>query len=220
MRIGVIGTGVVGRTVAGRLDELGHDVAVGTRDVESTRARADDALEGWLTAHGGVSLVTFAEAAKHGEVVVNATSGAASMAALEQAGEGSLDGKTLLDISNPLDFSNGFPPTLLVKDTDSLAEQIQRSHPQARVVKSLNTVNADVMVHPDQLAGGDHTIFVAGDDASAKRTVVELLHGFGWQDVIDLGDLTAARGLEMVLPLWLRMMQTLGSPRFNFKIVR
>jgi 8-hydroxy-5-deazaflavin:NADPH oxidoreductase len=220
MRIGVIGTGIVGRTVAGRLGELGHDVVIGTRDVAATRARGDDALDEWLSANDGVSLVSFDDAAKHGELVVNATSGAVSMAALEQAGGDGLGGKPLLDISNPLDFSKGFPPTLLVKDTDSLAEQIQRAFPGARVVKSLNTVNADVMVHPDRVGAGDHTMFVAGNDASAKQTVVGLLHEFGWRDVIDLGDLTAARGLEMVLPLWLRMLQTFGAPRFNFKIVR
>jgi predicted dinucleotide-binding enzyme len=153
-------------------------------------------------------------------MVVNATSGEVSLEVLGLAGAEHLAGKVLIDVANPLDFSNGFPPTLSVKDTDSLAEQIQRAFPDARVVKTLNTVNAGVMVEPAKLAGADHTIFVSGDHADAKATVTELLHSFGWQDIIDLGDLSAARGVEMLLPIWLRLMNALGTAAFNFKIVR
>ena len=225
MRIAVLGTGVVGRTLAGKLDELGHDVAVGTRDPDRTMASTDTDYAGnppysvWAGEHPGVRLATFAEAASGAEMVVNATNGSASLDVLSQAGEANLSAKVVVDVSNPLDFSKGFPPTLFVKDDDSLAEQIQRAFPDARVVKSLNTMTAAVMVAPS--APGDQgTVFVSGDDSSAKSQVAELLHSMGHEDVVDLGDLTTARGAEMVLPLWLRVMGSLGNPIFNFKVVR
>ncbi len=226
MKIAVLGTGTVGRTLAGRAASLGHDVAIGTRDPQATLARTDtDAMgnapySAWQADHADVALLPFADAAAHGELVVNASSGGASLEVLRLAGAENLAGKVLVDVANPLDFSNGFPPSLSVKDTDSLAEQIQRAFPDAKVVKTLNTLNAALMVDPAELAGGDHTIFVSGDDAGAKATVTELLGSFGWKDIIDLGDLSTARGAEMLLPIWLRLMNTLGTPAFNFKIVR
>ncbi len=222
----MLGTGMVGRAVAARLAEVGHDVAVGTRGVDATMARREPDAMGnppfatWLAGHPHLLLETFANAARYGELVVNATEGTATPAALRAAGADNLAGKVLVDVSNALDFSRGFPPSLLVNDEDSLAEQVQREFPQARVVKTLNTMNAHVMVHPESLGGGDHTVFVAGNDAAAKATVVSLLQQFGWHDVIDLGDLSAARGTEMILPLWLRLMGALGGPAFNFKVVR
>jgi predicted dinucleotide-binding enzyme len=226
MRIAVLGTGTVGRTVAGKLSELGHDVVIGTRDPQATLARTESDAMGnppystWQAEHPGVRLAPFAEAAASGELVVNATGGGGSLDALAQAGEDNLAGKVLLDISNPLDFSQGFPPTLFVKDSDSLAEQIQRTFPAARVVKSLNTMTAAVMVDPRRVAAGDHTVFVSGEDPEAKRTVASLLGEFGHIDVIDLGDLSTARGAEMYLPLWLRIMAAVGTPFFNIKVVR
>ena len=226
MRIAVLGTGSVGRAVAGRCAAIGHDVAIGTRDPHSTLARTDTDMMGtppfgtWHADHPEIALLPFADAAARGELIVNAASGTASLEVLALAGADNLAGKVLVDISNPLDFSAGFPPTLFVKDTDSLAEQIQRAFPEARVVKTLNTLNATVMVDPATLAGGDHSIFVSGDDAAAKATVTELLRSVGWRDIIDLGDLSSARGTEMLLPIWLRLMGTLGTPAFNFKIVR
>ena len=181
MRVAVMGTGSVGRTLAARLDELGHDVRMGTRDVAATLARVEpDAmgtppLAAWVGEHPAVAVTTFAEAADGADLVVNATSGAASLEVLRAAGADALSGVVLLDIANPLDFSAGFPPTLFVKDTDSLAEQIQRAFPQARVVKALNTMNASLMTHPAGLADADHTVFVSGDDPDAKATVVDLL---------------------------------------------
>ncbi|HET9013276.1 MAG TPA: NAD(P)-binding domain-containing protein, partial [Gemmatimonadaceae bacterium] len=220
MRISVLGTGVVGRALAGRSAELGHQVAVGTRDPQATLARTDSDSMGnppfsvWLEEHPDVELLPFADAAARGELIVNATSGGSSLEVLGLAGAGNLAGKVLVDIANPLDFSEGFPPTLSVMDTDSLAEQIQRAFPDAKVVKTLNTLNAALMVDPAKLADADHTIFVSGDDAGAKATVTELLRSFGWQDVIDLGDLSSARGAEMLLPIWLRLMNTLGTAAF------
>jgi predicted dinucleotide-binding enzyme len=226
MRIAVLGTGTVARHVGGKLAELGHDVVFGTRDPGGTLARTDPDQMGnppfatWLRSHPEVRLATFAEAAEHGELVVNATSGSGSLPALTAAGAGNLAGKVVVDIANPLDAAKGFPPTLSVKDTDSLAEQIQRAFPDARVVKTLNTLTAHLMVDPKQLAGGDHTVFVSGDDPAAKRVVTDLLHSFGWTDVLDLGDLSTARGPEMLLALWLRTFMALGSPQFNIKVVR
>lgn len=225
-KIGVFGTGVVGRTIAARLAGLGHGVMIGTRDPAATMARTtpdaygNPPLPAWREQHPGVALGTFAQAAAHGELVVNATSGAGSLAALTEAGGANLAGKVLVDISNPLDFSNGMPPTLSVSNTDSLGEQLQRAFPDAKVVKTLNTMNAHLMVGPDQLAGGDHTVFVSGNDAGAKATVTALLRSFGWRDVVDLGDITTARGTEMILPLWLRAWGALGTPMFSFKLVR
>ena len=226
MKIAVLGTGTVGRTVAAKLADLGHDVVVGTRDPHATLARFEPDAMGnppfpvWHAEHPAVRLVTYAEAAADGEFVVNATGGAGSLAAVAQAGAANLAGKVLLDISNPLDFSRGFPPTLFVKDDDSLAEQIQRAVPDARVVKSLNTMTAALMVDPNRVGGGDHSTFVSGDDPAAKRAVVDLLSSMGHTDVIDLGDLSTARGAEMLLPIWVRLMGALGTPYFNFKIAR
>ena len=226
MRFGILGTGVVGKTIAARLDSLGHEVMVGTRDPEETLSRTEPDPYGnppfsaWQQEHPEARLGTFGEAAAHGEVVVNATAGAVSLKVLEQAGEDNLNGKILIDIANPLDFSRGMPPTLSVSNTDSLGEQIQRRFPEAKVVKTLHTMNAYLMVDPTQLAGADHTVFVSGDDAEAKATVIELLRSFGWTDIIDLGDITTARGTEMLLPIWLRLFGALQKPIFNFKIVR
>ena len=226
MRIGILGTGIVGRTLAAGFADHGHDVVMGTRDVSRSLANRETdrmgngPLADWLAAHPAVRLDTLARAAAHGEVVALATSGQAALAAVEQAGAETLAGKPLIDVTNPLDFSAGFPPTLFVKDTDSLAEQIQRAVPAALVVKAFNTVTAAVMVSPASVGGGDHSLFICGNDADAKAIVAELARGFGWQDVVDVGDITAARGTEMLLPLWLRLMGAMGTPMFNFKVVR
>jgi 8-hydroxy-5-deazaflavin:NADPH oxidoreductase len=226
MRLGILGTGVVGKTIAAGLDDLGHDVMVGTRDPQETLSRTEPDQYGnppfrtWQQEHPGVKLGTFGEAAAHGEMVVNATAGVVSLEALDMAGEDNLNGKVLVDVSNPLDFSKGMPPTLSVSNTDSLGEQIQRRFPEARVVKTLHTMNAYLMIDPAQLAEADHTVFVCGDEAEAKATVSELLRSFGWNDIIDLGDITTARGTEMLLPIWVQLFGALQKPIFNFKIVR
>jgi predicted dinucleotide-binding enzyme len=225
MKIAVLGTGTVGRTIAARLAEIGHDVTIGTRKPDDTMAASASVHTGsstfsdWQQVHPSVRLATFADAAQNGIIVVNATSGANSLAVLTSAGEANLSGKVLIDVANPLDFSGG-AASLSVSNTDSLAEQIQRAYPSTKVVKTLNTLNAVLMVRPAQLANGDHTIFVCGNDAAAKATVIGLLESFGWKDILDLGDITAARGAEMWLPLWLRLMRALGTPAFNLKIVR
>ena len=226
VRFGILGTGMVGKTIAARLDGMGHEVVVGTRNPEKTLSRTEPDQYGnptfnaWQQEHQEVQLGTFGEATAHGEIVVNATAGAVSLEALELAGEDNLNGKVLVDLSNPLDFSEGMPPALSVSNTDSLGEQIQRRFPEAKVVKTLHTMNAYLMVDPKQLAGADHTVFVSGNDAEAKTTVTELLRSFGWTDIIDLGDITTARGTEMLLPMWLRLFGAFQKPVFNFQIVR
>lgn len=226
MKIAVLGTGTVGRALAGAFSARGHEVVMGTRDPAGTAGRTEPDMMGgppfrdWHAANPDIPLETFANAAEAGELVVNATSGAGTLEALGSAGAAGLAGKVLMDVSNPLDFSQGMPPVLNPVNTDSLAERIQRAFPEARVVKTLNTMNAGLMVDPGRLAGGDHSVFVSGDDAGAKAVVAGLLGELGHRDVIDLGDITTARGAEMLLPLWLRLYAALGTPDFNVKVVR
>ena len=227
MRIGVLGTGMVGRALAGRLAGLGHDVMIGTRDVAETLARSEPDGMGnppyseWQKGNRAVRLARFIEAGAHGELIVNATAGTGALPALEAAGATNLSGKVLVDVANPLDFSQGFPPLLSVVNTDSLGEQIQRAFPDARVVKTLNTMNAYVMVEPSRVPGR-HSVFLAGEDAPAKETVKGLLGEFGWPEeaIIDLGGIRAARGTEMYLPLWLSLMGVLSTGDFNIQVVK
>jgi predicted dinucleotide-binding enzyme len=227
MRIGIFGTGVVGQTLAAALAGKGHDVTIGTRDPGATLARdnanppSKTTFKEWQRANPAVKLATFSDAARFGEVLINATSGNGALPALDGAGADALGDKILLDLSNPLDFSKGFPPTLTVCNTDSVAERLQQAFPRLRLVKTLNTTTAALMVNPAAVGGGDHTMFVAGNDAAAKNEVKRFLgEWFGWRDVIDLGDISNARGMEMLLPIWVRLYGALGSPMFNFKIVR
>jgi predicted dinucleotide-binding enzyme len=227
MKIGILGTGIVGQTLAAKLAAEDHEVVIGTRDVAAALARTEAPWPGmvsfseWHAANPAVVVGTFAEAAAHGEIALVATHGTSCLDVVRSAGEENLAGKILIDISNPLDFSGGFPPSLSVSNTDSLGEQLQRALPDTKVVKTLNTVNALVMVDPGSVAGGDHHLFVSGDDAGAKAEVTRLLgEWFGWRDVIDLGDITTARGTEMYLALWVRLIGPMGSPSFNIKVVR
>jgi predicted dinucleotide-binding enzyme len=226
MKIAVLGTGMVGRSLAGAFSALGHDAEIGTRDPDATSARTGPDMMGappfseWHAANRHIPLTTFAGAAGAAELVVNATNGAGALEALGSAGAARLAGKVLMDVSNPLDFSQGMPPVLNPVNTDSLAERIQRAFPGALVVKTLNTMNAGLMVDPRRLADGDHSVFLSGDDPDAKSVVKGLLEELGHRDVIDLGDITTARGAEMLLPLWLRLYAALGTPDFNIKVVR
>jgi len=225
VRIGIIGSGVVGQTLGGKLATVGHQVVLGTRspqDLGTKRGLRKTSLGEWLKQAGANARVaTFADAAQHGETVINATGGMVSLDALRAAGDRNMEGKILIDAGNPLDFSKGMPPVLSVCNDDSLGEQIQRAFPRARVVKALNTVTAGLMVDPTAVADGEHHLFICGDDADAKAQVTGWLREwFGWRHIIDVGPIGAARATEMVLPLWIRLMGALGSPMFNFRIVR
>jgi predicted dinucleotide-binding enzyme len=216
MKIAVLGTGMVGKAIGTKLVQLGHQVMKGSRTSNNEKATA------WVKELGAnASQGTFADAAKFGEIIFNCTNGAGTLDALKAAGEENIASKLLIDISNPLDFSKGMPPTLLVANTDSLGEQIQKAFPNAKVVKTLNTVNCNVMVNPS-LVPGEHDIFFSGNDADAKARVKDILmNWFGWKNVIDLGDITGARSMEMYVILWVRMMMgPVGHPNFNLHIVK
>lgn len=229
MKIAIIGTGAVGRTLASKLVELDYDVMMGTRNVtEKLAGTAKDNMgnppfSDWLKANKKVKLGTFAEAAAFGELVINATNGANSVTALILAGAKNLAGKVLIDIANPLDFSNGMPPSLLptLSNTNSLAEEIQKTFPDVMVVKTLNTMWSGLMVNPNLIGKGDHINFISGNSTQAKSRVQKILNEFGWknENIMDLGDITGARATESVLPIWLKIMGVTKSGAFNFKVV-
>jgi 8-hydroxy-5-deazaflavin:NADPH oxidoreductase len=216
MKIAVLGTGMVGETLASKLVELGHDVRMGSRSATNEKVLAWTKKAG-VRGSGG----TFADAAAFGEMVFVCTNGANTLDALKAAGAGALAGKVVVDITNPLDFSKGMPPSLTVPSTDSLGEQIQRAFPDAKVVKTLNTMNCNLMVSPRTLPQS-HVVFVSGNDGPAKASVKKILESFGWknEEMIDLGDIATARGTEHYLPLWLRMYGALGTGTFNIAIVK
>ncbi|GAB5427370.1 MAG: NAD(P)-binding domain-containing protein [Devosia indica] len=211
MRYAVLGTGMVGQALARKLRALGHEVAMGARAPDNEKAA------GFAAETGGLAM-DFAAAAGFGDMVINATSGAHALDALRQAGAENLTGKVLVDISNPLDFSVK-PPVLSVVNTDSLGETVQRTFPGSRVVKTLCTVNANVMVDPARLPG-EHVIFLSGDDADAKAQTRAMLEAFGWRQIIDLGGIDSARAQEMMLPMWLRVWGALGTLDFNWVLTR
>jgi predicted dinucleotide-binding enzyme len=225
MKIGIFGTGVVGQTHAERLTELGKEVMIGTRNVQEslTRHQPDNfkrpGFGEWHKKNNKVRLGTYFETAAFGEIIILATNGSGTIPALQLAGKEGLSGKVIIDISNPLDFSKGFPPSLFVCNTDSLGEQIQREFPETLVVKCLNTMNAFVQVNP-AVVPGDHSVFLGGNDAGAKLKTRAFLHVYGWNDknIIDVGDITASRGLEQILPLWVRLMSVFKTPMFNFHV--
>jgi hypothetical protein len=205
---------MVGQALATKLVALGHEVMMGSRSPENENSRS------WLASAGAKGKAgTFRDAAAFGEVLFSCTHGLTSVDALRSADGKDLDRKVVIDVSNPLDFSKGMPATLIVSNTDSLGETLQREFPKARVVKALNTCNCQVMVDPGRVPG-DHDLFICGNDAAAKQQVTDLLHEFGWKSVIDLGDITNARATEQLLPIWLRLMGLYQSPIFNFRIVR
>lgn len=229
MNIAVLGTGSVGQTLSARLLELGHMVVMGTRSVQEAKARTtkdgygNPGVGEWIKNNPGVKLAPFADAIAFGQLVINATQGGKSIDALKAGNPGNLDGKIILDIANPLDFSKGMPPVIMPEfcNTNSLGEEIQKAFPQSYVVKSLNTMWCGLMVNPAMLGGGDHTNFLCGNNPEAKIEVKKLLYHFGWKEenLIDLGDITSSRGTELILPLWLRIMSVKHTGAFNIKIV-
>jgi predicted dinucleotide-binding enzyme len=230
MKIGIIGTGAVGQTIASRLVELGHDVTIGTRNVSEKLASVSKDNYGnppfseWHKSNSKVKLDTFANAASIGEIIINASSGGKSLEALKLAQAKNLAGKILIDIANPLDFSRGMPPSLLpgLNNTHSLGEEIQKEFPLSLVVKTLNTMWCGLMVNPNMIGGGNHINFLAGNDTGAKNKVKKLLKEFGWKDenLLDLGDISGSRATEAVLLIWLRVMGVTNSGAFNFGLVK
>ena len=227
MKIAILGTGAVGQTLASKLNELGHNVYMATRNPEATKSRTEPnpmsgvSFKEWHSKNERVNIIPFNKVPEDSDMILNATSGQVSLQALKSVGEEKLNGKTILDLANPLDFSQGMPPTLTVCNTDSLGEQIQAAYPQSHVVKSLNTVNFGLMVKPD-LVPGEHNLFVSGNNDNAKKRVTALLEQLGWskENILDLGDIKTARGTEMMLPFWINLMGKFGTPIFNFKLVK
>ena len=221
MNIAVLGSGGVGRAHAARLYELGHSVVIGTRDPGASLARvgADDRGQDqfgtWHTTHSDIAVKTYAAAIEGAEVVINALRGSASLEVLSALST-SLAGMVVIDIANPLFFAEDGPPTLFVCNDNSLAEQLQVALPSSHVVKAFSTMHANIRVDPTLVSGGDHALLICGNDENAKQSVVDIAKQYGWQDIIDLGDITAARGMEMLLPLWIRTMSVLGTTAFNY----
>lgn len=211
MKFGVLGTGPAGNAIGGKLVSLGHDVMMGARAADNPKALA-------FVERTGGKAGTFRDACTHGEIVFNCLRGDVCIDVLTACSV-ELEGKILADLSNPLDFSKGAPPTLAITNTDSLAEVLQRGLPATKVVKTLNTVNNAVMINP-ALIRGQHAVFVSGNDAAAKGKIKDLLRSFGWQQILDLGDITSARGPEQYLPLWLRLWGNLGTADFNIAVVK
>jgi predicted dinucleotide-binding enzyme len=226
MKIGIIGSGVVAQTLGTKLVDLGHDVVLGTRDPSKLDEKKNMAgtLREWLAgvtkAGKKAKVATFQEAAAHGELLINATHGQASVEALKLANADKVGPKVLIDTANELDFSKGMPPGALASQANCLAERIQTAFPNLKVVKSLNTIGSPIMVAPQALAGGEHTVFVSGNDTPAKAAVAELLKSFGWKDVLDLGDISSARGPEMYMAMWIRLWGATGTGMVNVKVVR
>lgn len=215
MHIGILGTGMVGEGLGSKLVANGHEVRLGSRAANSPKGAAWVAKTGARASQG-----TFAQAASFGELVFNCTLGTASVDAVEAAGTANLAGKILVDVANPLDFSRGMPPSLAIPSTDSLGERLQRALPGTRVVKALNTVSVSVMVDPKAVGGGEHDLFLCGNDAGAKGMVRSLLREeFGWTRFVDLGDISASRGTEGYLLLWLRLYGANKTPLFNVRVV-
>lgn len=216
MKIAVLGTGMVGETIGAKLIEVGHEVKMGSRSTNNEKAME------WVAKNGAnASTGTFADAAAFGEVIVNCTKGTATLSILAMAGAENLSGKILIDIANPLGEPDKGLPTLTVSNTNSLAEQIQQTFPNTKVVKTLNTMWCGIMVNPRMLSES-HQVFISGNDSEAKETVKGILQSFGWMDeeMLDLGDITTARGTEMLLPLWLRIYGATKNGAFNLKIVK
>jgi 8-hydroxy-5-deazaflavin:NADPH oxidoreductase len=225
MKIAILGGGSVGQTLAAKLAANGHDVQLGIRAVNQAELDKErnfaPSLSEWLKTTTA-SVVTMANAAKHGEIVFNATQGEHAIAALALAGEDNLTGKILIDVSNPLDFSHGMPPALLPEYNGftSLGEEIQKAFPNTKVVKAFNTVSAMAMVDASFVTG-DHDLILAGNDEDAKKAVENLARSeFGWESFVDLGDIVGARASENLLPLWVRLWMLGGSPAVNLKLVR
>jgi 8-hydroxy-5-deazaflavin:NADPH oxidoreductase len=213
--IAVLGTGAVGKAIGNRLISLGYSVIMGSRTADNPKS-----LE-WAAAGDRASADTFAGAASRADIVFNCTKGEATLEALGMAGRENLKGKLLIDLSNPLDFSGGMPPSLFPQwsNTSSLGEAVQHLLPDTKVVKTLNIVNCDVMVNPS-IVTGELSMFTCGNDADAKARTVALLREFGWKDILDLGDIKGARGMEMILPLWIRSWGVVGHAKFGLRLVR
>ena len=212
-RIGVLGSGTVGKVLAAGFASRGHDVMIGTRDPDKPE------LQEWLAGEGsGVKAGGFAQTAAHGNLLVLAVFGDAAEQAIAQAGPESFAGKVVIDTTNPLDFSRGFPPKLSISGEDSLGERVQRAIPQARVVKAFNTIGNPYYVDPS-FSEGKPTMLIAGNDEAAKQTVADVLHDFGWPEPVDLGGIESSRELEAICIAWVKIGGRRGAWDHGFALL-
>ncbi len=214
MNIGIFGTGIVGKTIGTKLVELGYSVMMGSRTSDN-----EQALTWKNTQSKNASNGTFEDVTKFADIIFNCTKGMVSLDVMRLAGIDNLANKIIVDLSNPLDFSNGFPPTLTICNTNSLGEELQNLLPKTHIVKTLNTMNCEIMVNAS-LVPGKHDVFICGNDDQSKQSVVKILNQFGWTEPIDLGDITNARGTEMMLPIWVRLYGNFKHGKFNFAIIK
>lgn len=212
-RVGVLGSGEVGRRLAAGFRSRGHDVMIGSRDPGKPELRE------WLSRDGaGIEAGTLAQAAAHGELLVLAVLGNAAEEAIADAGPDNFDGKVVIDAMNPLDLSGGFPPKLSISGEDSLGERIQRALPDAKVVKAFNIIGNPYFVDPS-FSEGQPTMLIAGDDKPAKRIVGDVLTSFGWSNVVDIGGIEGSRELEAICIVWVKIGGTRGSWDHGFKLL-
>jgi NADPH-dependent F420 reductase len=212
-RVGVLGTGAVGRRLATGFKGRGYEVMIGSRDPGKSDLRE------WLSDEGaGVQAATFKEAAEHGELLVLAVLGDAAQDVIAHAGAENFGGKVVIDAMNPLDFSGGFPPKLSISGEDSLGERVQRALPDAKVVKAFNTIGNQYFVDPE-FSEGSPTMLIAGDDEGAKRLVSDLLADFGWSDTFDIGGIEGSRELEAICIAWVKIGGARGSWDHGFKLL-
>lgn len=220
MNIGVLGTGMVGETIATALVQKGHQVCIGSRNAHNEKGAA------WVKKNSkNGSQGDFGAAAAFGELVFLCLNGEHTLEAIRSIDSVHLQQKILIDLTNPLDFSQGMPPRILegMGNSNSLGEEVQKTLPNTYVVKTLNTITAKLMVEPKLVNGGDHTLFICGNHTDAKNKVKHfLVDTFGWKpaQVLDLGGIEAARGTEAYVPFWVGIMQAMGTPMFNVKVVQ
>ena len=212
-RVGVLGTGEVGRRLASGFRGRGHEVTIGSRDPEKPELRE------WLSTEGaGIQAGTFTEAAAGSELLVLAVLGDAAEEVIADAGRESFAGKVVIDAMNPLDFSGGFPPKLSISGEDSLGERVQRALPDAKIVKAFNIIGNPYFVDPS-FSEGQPTMLIAGNDADAKRTVTDLLADFGWSDIVDIGGIDGSRELEAICIAWVKIGGVRGAWDHGFKLL-
>jgi 8-hydroxy-5-deazaflavin:NADPH oxidoreductase len=212
-QVGVLGSGEVGRRLAAGFRSRGHDVMIGSRDPGKPELRE------WLSGDGaGIQGGTFAQAAAHGELLVLAVLGDAAEQVIVDAGPGNFSGKVVIDAMNPLDFSAGFPPKLSIAGEDSLGERVQRTLPDAKVVKAFNTIGNPYFVDP-AFSEGPPTMLIAGNDDDAKRTVGDVLADFGWPPPVDIGGIEGSRELEAICIAWVKIGGARGSWDHGFKLL-
>jgi 8-hydroxy-5-deazaflavin:NADPH oxidoreductase len=212
-RVGVLGSGEVGRRLAGGFRSRGHEVMIGTRDPDKPE------VQEWLSSEGtGIEAGTFRQAAAHGELLVLAVLGDAAEPAIAGVGLENFTGKVVIDAMNPLDFSGGFPPKLSISGEDSLGERIQRALPDAKVVKAFNTIGNAYFVDPS-FSEGKPTMLIAGNDEDAKRTVTDALIDFGWSDTVDICGIEGSRELEAICIAWVKIGGIRGAWDHGFKLL-